>query len=97
AGRTLSRSGDGPSFRDWQRVQAFFDRGSLGIDSLEPSTLDYGDVQQGAYASTLQEEKRSLHETDRRLRDDAYLDSRPTLQEGARATAAAAAIEGGTA
>jgi hypothetical protein len=97
AGRLLTRSGDGPSFRDWERVQAFFKESSVGIESLEPSTLEYHEVQRGAYESTLQAEKDSLHSTDQTLRNDAYQASRPKLKEGAKATLVAAAVEGGTA
>ncbi|MFM9500467.1 hypothetical protein ACKI1Q_43770, partial [Streptomyces galilaeus] len=86
AGRLLTRSGDGPSFRDWERVQAFFDKGSVGIESLEPSTLDYHEVQRGVYESTLGAEKDALRSTDQTLRDDAYQASRPKLKEGAKAT-----------
>lgn len=97
AGKLLTRSGDGPSLKDWARVQAFFEEGSAGIDWLEPSNLEYHEVQKGAYSSTLEMEKESLRSADQYLRDDAYLKSRPTLQEGAKATHTAAAMEGGTA
>lgn len=97
AGKFLSRNGDGPSLRDWERVRAFFSEGSVSIESLEPSKLEYHQVQRGAYSSTLGAEKESLHFTDHSLRDAAYQDSRPTLQEAQKAMFAAAAIEGATA
>lgn len=97
AGKSLSRSGDGPSFTDWKRVQAFFADGSVSIDSLEPSHLEYAEVQRGTYHSTLDTEKESLRSTDESLRRDAYQESRPSLQESAKAVGAAAVIEGGTA
>ncbi|RZS57771.1 hypothetical protein EV141_1491 [Microcella putealis] len=97
AGSLLTRSGDGPSFRDWERVQAFFDKGSVGIESLEPSTLDYHEAQRGVHESTLGAEKDALRATDKTLRDDAYHASRPNLKEGAKATFVAAAVEGTTA
>lgn len=92
----LTRSGDGPSFRDWQRVQTFFGEGSVSIDSLEPSHFDYHEVQRGAYDSTLSAEKDSLRATDESIRHDAYAEHSPNLREGAQATMVAAAIEGGT-
>ncbi len=95
AGKHLSRSGDGPSFTDWQRVQAFFDKGPVDIESLEPSHFDYGDVQRDAYEARLEAEKESLRSTDQSARDGAYQVSRPTLREGAKAARATAAIEGG--
>lgn len=97
AGKLLTFGGDGPSLKDWARVHAFFEEGSVGIESLEPSHLEYHDVQRGAYGATLEAEKDSLRSTDQSLRDDAYRESRPTLQEAAKATLVAAAIEGGTA
>ncbi|USI88401.1 hypothetical protein [Rhodococcus pyridinivorans] len=97
AGTLLTRGGDGPSFTDWERIQAFFGEGSVGIESLEPSHLTYSEVQKGAYAATLETEADSLRSTDQSLREAAYQESRPTLAEGATATFAAAAIEGGTA
>jgi hypothetical protein len=97
AGRLLTRNGQGPSFRDWERVHEFFDTRPVGIDSFEPSQLGYHEVQRGAYESTLQAEKESLRSSDRALRDDAHQTSRPKLGEGARVTLVSAAIEGGAA
>lgn len=97
AGRLLARSGDGPSFRDWQRVQAFFEDGPIGIKSLEPSKLDYHEVQRDGYGSTLDAEEDSLRTTDKSLRDNAYQASRPNLREGAKTTLAAGTVEGGAA
>ncbi|WP_247048221.1 hypothetical protein [Arthrobacter rhizosphaerae] len=97
AGKLLSRSGGGPSFRDWQRIDTFFKEGSIGMESLEPSTLKYREVQRDVYESTMAAEGNSLLSTDQSLRDNAYQESLPNLQEGATATLAAAVIEGGTA
>lgn len=96
AGKLLGRAVDGPSFKDWQRVQTFFEERSLGVESLEPSALDYQEAQRGAYASTLNAEKESLQSTDQVHRADAYQQSRPTVREGAAVSLASAAIEGGT-
>ena len=97
ASKLLTIGGDGLSLKDWTKVHAFFGEGSVGIESLEPSHLKYSEVQKGAYSATLQSEADSLHSTDQSLRDDAYQQSKPTLRQGAKATLAAAAIEGGTA
>ncbi|OYD67293.1 hypothetical protein [Rhodococcus sp. OK302] len=97
AGKLLTLGGDGPSLKDWARIQAFFEKGTVGIESLEPSHLEYHEVQRGAYGATLKAEEGSLRSTDQSLRDEAYQKSKPTLQEGAKATIVAAAIEGGTA
>lgn len=97
AGKVLTLGGDGPSFNDWARVQRFFEEGSIGIESLEPSHLKYADVQRGSYGATLETEEHSLRSRDRALRDDAYEENRPNLREGGKATLAAAVIEGSTA
>ncbi|MFC9997751.1 hypothetical protein [Nocardia sp. NPDC127526] len=96
ASKLLSRSSDGPSLNDWQRVQVFFQDGSVGFESLEPSTLEYNEVQRGVYTSTMAAEKDSLRATDRSLRDDAHQRSLPTLREGGTAALTAAATAGGT-
>lgn len=93
----LSRSGDGPSLRDWERVQRFFEETNLSIDDLEPSHLSYREVQQATIHETLETEKDQLRETAKERNDQAYQDSLPSLKEGAKATVIAAAIEGGTA
>ena len=97
AGKLLSRSGDGPSFKDWEWISEFFQEGSIGIEALEPSTLQYHEVQRGVYESTMAAEEATLLSTDQSVRDDAYHESLPSLREGANATLAAAVIEGGTA
>lgn len=83
AGKFLTRSGGGPSFTDWKWVQAFFgEGGSVGIESLKPSNLEYHEAQRGAYSATLEAEKESLRSTDQSLRHHAYQESRPTLRRG---------------
>ncbi|MDJ0357939.1 hypothetical protein [Paenarthrobacter sp. PH39-S1] len=72
AGKFLTRSGDGPSHTDWKSVRAFFDEGSVGIESIEASHLKYHEVQRDAYAATLVGENNSLRSTDQSRRNDAY-------------------------
>lgn len=97
ANTLLSRSGDGPSLREWQRVQTLLRDGSVDVDSLEPSTLDYHEAQRGAYASTMAAEKDSLRATDRSLRDAAHQRSQPTVAEGGKAALLGAVTAGGSA
>lgn len=96
AGRLVAGGSDGPSFTDWQRVQTFFGTADLDIDALEPSALDYAEVQRGVYGVTLDAEKESLRSTDGARRDEAIAAGRATLREGAKATIVAGAVEGGT-
>lgn len=79
----------------WKEVHDFFSSGEVPFDSVEPSALDYRSVQKGTYEQTLNQEKESLTERSQERRDAAYQDSKPSLGEGAKATAASAAIEGG--
>ena len=83
AGKSLTRSGDGPSLKDWERVQAFFGVGSVGIESLEPSNLEYPEVQRGAYSLTLESEKESLRST-RQSRAGRRLPGEPADTPGRR-------------
>lgn len=97
----LTRSGDGPSPKDWKHVQDFFKETGLKMSDLEPSHLSYDEVQRNTIHATLEDEKAELKRTNRDRREKAdeaaYQKSKPTLGEAAKATAAAAAIEGGTA
>lgn len=95
AGKLLSRSGEEPSLRDWQRIQDFFEETQLSIDSLEPSNHRYPEIQRGTYKTTLEGEKESLSSADRDLRDQAHRESQPQVHEAMQATAVAAAVEGG--
>lgn len=97
AGKLLARSGGGPSFSHWQQVQKFFEEGPIGIESIEPSNLEYHEVQRGSYEATLTTEQESVRSTDQSIREDAYSQSRPALREAARAAGVAAVMEGGTA
>ncbi len=85
------------SLRQWKEVHAFFDANSIDVSKLEPSILEYDEVQQGRIAVTIDKEKDRLEETDREQRDAAYQESKPTLAEGIKATAVGAAVESATA
>lgn len=96
ASKELTRRGDGLSLRQWRQVHEFFDHGPVDIESLEPSHLEYREVQRGTYHSTLETEKESLHSTKQSTDHDAYEENAPSLHEAATVTVAAAAIQGGT-
>ena len=84
------------SLRQWKEVHAFFEANNIDPSKLEPSILEYGDVQQGTIAVTFDKEKEHLQEIDQEQRDIAYQESKPTLAEGMKATAVAVAVEGAT-
>ncbi|PPG18129.1 hypothetical protein C5D36_02435 [Rathayibacter sp. AY1C6] len=97
AAKVLSRSGDGPSLRDWNRVKTFFSSETIDIAALEPSRLEYRDVQLGAYTDTFAAEEGRITATDEAARTAAVRENRATVRQGAQVTVVAAGIEGGTA
>lgn len=93
----LTNSGDGLTRREWLRVKDFFDRHDITIDDIEPSQLDYDEVQQVSIVQTIDNEEAAIRQEDERLRSKAYEESKPTLGQAAQATAVSAVVEGGTA
>lgn len=83
------------SLKQWREVHDFFAKGDVSFESIEPSTLDYKSVQKNTYEQTLDAEKENLQNRNQERKDQAYQNSRPTLKEGAKATAVAAFVEGG--
>lgn len=82
------------SLKQWREVHEFFKNGDIPLDKVEPSKLKYSEVQKGTYEQTFSKEKDSLRKRNQERKEQAYNISKPTLSEGAKATAAAAAIEG---
>lgn len=82
------------SLKQWMEVHEFFKNGDIPLDKVEPSKLKYSEVQKGTYEQTFSKEKDSLRKRNQERKEQAYNKSKPTLSEGAKATAAAAAIEG---
>lgn len=82
------------SLKQWREVHEFFENGDIPLDKVEPSKLKYSEVQKGTYEQTFSKEKDSLRKRNQERKEQAYNKSKPTLSEGAKATAAAAAIEG---
>jgi len=85
------------SLKQWKEVHDFFDKGSIKLQDIEPSKLKYDQVQMNRINDTIQSEKKSLKETDKKIRDDAYDTSKPSWEQGVKVAALSAAIEGGTA
>lgn len=84
------------SLRQWKEVYAFFEENRIDPSKLEPSILEYSEVQKGTIEETINRERNHLREVDKEQRDAAYQDSKPTIAEGVKATAVAAAVEGAT-
>lgn len=89
------------SKEDWsvlRAIDAFEAESGLNIKTdLAPSVATYDEVQQGTVNNTINKEETAIKETNQRRRDDAYQQSKPSLQEGAKVTAASAVLEGGAA
>lgn len=84
------------SLDQWKEVHNFFNNGPIPLEKIEPSVLEYKDVQRGTYQQTFETEKKHLVTRNEERRYQAYQNSKPTFSEGAKATAASAAIEGCT-
>lgn len=82
------------SLKQWREVHEFFENGDIPLDKVEPSKLKYSEVQKGTYEQTFSKEKSSLRKRNQGKKEQAYNKSKPTLSEGVKATAVAAAIEG---
>lgn len=79
----------------WKSIQSFLEETGIEPNQLEPMVVDYSDIQVGKVNNTLENEEASLKETDKKIRDTAYENSKPTLKEGAIATAVSTTLEGG--
>lgn len=93
----LTNSDDGLTRKEWHKVRDFFDQHDITINDIEPSQLDYDEVQQVSIVQTMDNEETAIRSEDERLRSKAYEESRPTFGQAAQATAVSAAVEGSTA
>lgn len=84
------------SLKQWKAVNEFFKTSEVKLENIEPSALDYKEVQRNQIDFTIKNETENIKETDRQLRENARAESMPTLKEGAKVTAISAVIEGGT-
>ena len=91
----MPTSSGGFSLKQWQEVQDFFNSGDIKLSDIEPSKLNYSEVQIGRIEQTLNNEIASLKDADKGIRQKAYERSQPTIKEGATVAAASAVIEGG--
>lgn len=93
----LVSSGGGPSYTTWKSIHEFFDSNEFSIDDLEASKFEYSEVQKNVIADKMGEEKSKLADECNRIKKGVYEDHKPTPQEGAKAAAAGAILEAGTA
>lgn len=64
-------------------------------DKINPTVVDYANVQQNKIDDTIKQEQDKLDEVDQERRKNFHEESKPTFQEGLKATAVSAAVEGG--
>lgn len=93
----LVSSNGGPSYSNWKSIHEFFDSSGFSIDDIEASKFEYSEVQKNAIADKMAEEKIGLADESKRIKKDIYEGHKPTPQEGAKAAAAGAVLEAGTA
>jgi len=84
------------SLKQWKEVHDFFENGNLKLEDIEPSKLSYSSVQANTIEKTLNEETESIKSTDKSIRERIYDNSKPKLQEGIKAGAVSAVVEGST-
>lgn len=83
------------TYSNWKWVHEFFKTNGLTTNDIEPSLLDYSDVQRNAIDQTIERETQNIRETDQELRNEAYQANRATLKEGVQVAATGAVMEGG--
>jgi len=83
------------SLKQWKEVHSFFEESNVRFSDIEPSKLSYKAVQSQTIETTISDERKNIRETDKRIRDEAYSVSKPSLEEGLKAGAVSAIVEGG--
>lgn len=92
AGR-LTKNGE-LNYKQYKYIKNFFKENNIEFSDIEPSVVEYKDVQKNVIDSTIKHEQKSIDETASEMRQDAYDNSRPTFSEGAKATVTSAFSEG---
>ena len=82
------------SLKQWREVHNFFRIENVPLDKIEPSVLDYRDVQKNMYEQTMESERQNLQARNQQRRFQVYQENKPTLADGIKTTAMAAAAEG---
>lgn len=92
--KQLSDSPDAPfSYRQWARVNDFLTGRGLTLENIEPSVIAYDDAQAGNIFKTFEHEESALRGvTKKRIRQSGE-GAVPTIADGVKATAGAAAFE----
>lgn len=82
----------------FEAIQEWESDNNLTFDkTVFPAKVDYDDVQLDKVYHTIEKETEQLENTDRKIREQAHIDTKPTLKEGTKVILVAAALEGGVA
>jgi hypothetical protein len=76
-------------------VQKFLNESGVNFDDIEPAVVNYRDVYKDSIYETIDKETDDIRGTDQNRRYQFHEESKPTLQEGMKATAVSAVVEGG--
>lgn len=85
------------TYQRWKWFHTFFSENDIDPKDIEPAIPKYSEVQSGKINDTIQNEERDIRNEDQSRRYKAYEASKPSLKQGAQATALSAAAEGGIA
>lgn len=79
----------------WKHLHKVLEETGIDTSKIEPTTVEYVDVQKGTYDKTINKEEKSIKEKDKEQRDNAHKQTKPSVKEGAMVTTMSATIEGG--
>lgn len=96
-GRLAKGDSDGLNYSKAKWIKEFFAKEGITIDDIEPSQLNYKEVQREVAQETIARKEEDIRAVDQENREAAYLENRATFKEGAKAAGVSAALEGGTA
>lgn len=92
----LAKSNGQPTYGDWKLVHSVFDDKNITLDDLESASITYDQAQRDAIGKTMQDERRSVKDTDKQRRASMRDQANPSMREGMKAAGVAAIMEGGT-
>lgn len=96
-GRLAKSDSDVLNYSKAKWIKEFFNKEGITIDDIEPSQLNYKEVQRNVAQETIARKEDDIRAIDQENREAAYLENRATFKEGAKAAGVSAALEGGTA
>lgn len=96
-GRLTKGDSDGLNYSKAKWIKEFFTKEGITIDDIEPSQLNYKEVQREVAQDTIARKEEDIRAVDQENREAAYLENRATLKEGVKAAGVSAVMEGGTA